>query len=208
LNPEGQKFCGECGEPLGEGPPLGEPESEDVRLPAPPAESRSNRLAVVIAAAVLGVALVAGGLYFATRDGDEVAPTSDATGTPAIELDTTRFEVAYSTCGVTSTYIEVADQGTSIIMDGPSDKSAELGAFITDALCVLDALGIPDYVTHQIENTTSLMGLQDAEWDGIHAQWSYHPDNGLDVILTDNSWLTGYPNVRADARRIVWVTRA
>jgi hypothetical protein len=29
------------------------------------------------------------------------------------------------------------------------------------------------------------MGRQEASWDGIEASWSYHPDNGLDLVLVD-----------------------
>ncbi|MGQ0670454.1 MAG: hypothetical protein ACT4PO_12390 [Actinomycetota bacterium] len=105
----------------------------------------------------------------------------------------TRFELAYEICEVPSLdgvatldhAIEVADEGTSLIMDGPPDGSKGLDAFLTDVSCILAALDVPDFVIHNMDNTTSLMGLQEAEWDGIHAQWSYHPDNGLDVVLTE-----------------------
>jgi hypothetical protein len=37
-----------------------------------------------------------------------------------------------------------------------------------------------------MENTSSLKGVQDADWDGLHAEWSYHPDNGFDVSISKN----------------------
>jgi hypothetical protein len=50
---------------------------------------------------------------------------------------------------------------------------------------------VPDYVVEQIDSTTSLMGLREATWDGIEASWSYHPDNGLDLILKDTQEADG-----------------
>ncbi|WP_269142641.1 hypothetical protein [Georgenia yuyongxinii] len=32
-------------------------------------------------------------------------------------------------------------------------------------------------------STRALDGRQTAEWDGVVATWSFHPDDGLDVIL-------------------------
>ena len=42
----------------------------------------------------------------------------------------------------------------------------------------------PDAVVSQMDSTTSLQGRQTASWDGTDASWTYHPDNGLDLILT------------------------
>jgi hypothetical protein len=34
-----------------------------------------------------------------------------------------------------------------------------------------------------MNNTTSLMGVQNAEWENVEVSWSDHPDNGFDVVL-------------------------
>lgn len=168
-------------------------EPATVWAPAPP-ESKKPRtfsLAVVIVAAVagIGVGALGGILLSGGDDGDGGGDSTAAGAEPAdISLDSTRFELAYEACGGAAAlepYLQVADEGTSIVIDGPSDESAGLADAITGTFCVLKELEIPTYVTTQIENTTSLMGRQEASWDGIEASWSYHPDNGLDLVLVD-----------------------
>jgi hypothetical protein len=34
-----------------------------------------------------------------------------------------------------------------------------------------------------MEKTRALDGRQTASWSFIEASWTYHPDNGLDVII-------------------------
>ena len=43
----------------------------------------------------------------------------------------------------------------------------------------------PTTVIAQMDSTRALDGTRDATWDGMTATWTYHPDDGLDVILTD-----------------------
>jgi hypothetical protein len=98
----------------------------------------------------------------------------------------TRFEVAFETVGVTSTALTVEDEGTSIVGNGPADSAYnKTDEFISDLAAILLALDVPTYVIDQMDSTTSLMGLREATWDGIEASWSYHPDNGLDIVLID-----------------------
>lgn len=186
-NPEGKNFCGECGALLA-------PQSHK-SLPGPPRSARSWYRApwVLAAAAVLLLVGITAAVLAASGGGDG-RPDAQGAGTESggeglpddVSVDSTRFELAFGSCTVTSQDIEVADSGTSIIMDGPADNSNQLTEFLTDLYCVLAELEVPDFVIHNLENTTSLMGLQQAEWSGIHAQWSYHPDNGLDLVLTDS----------------------
>jgi hypothetical protein len=146
--------------------------------PAPPSKSRSRRWLWVVLA-VVGV-LIVGGIGAALV----LQEDSDATGAVAVEPtaepeEGTRFEVAFEQAGVTSKYITVEDSGTSIIVDGPSDDT-NTNTFYPDLAALLTDLDIPAYVVDQIDSTSSLQGLREASWNGIEAQWSYHPDNGLD----------------------------
>ena len=148
--------------------------------------TRKSRVPWLIAAAVVLIGIVIAVVVLSRSDsGSDTAAAGDGGSGGEVDIETARFQLAYDTCGVTSTNITVADEGQSIIMDGPPDSSANMDEFITDLSCVIEALEVPDYVVHNMENTTSLMGLQEATWDGIHAQWSYHPDNGLDLVLNE-----------------------
>jgi hypothetical protein len=74
-----------------------------------------------------------------------------------------------------SSYISVDEGG--LVMESRGDESA--GAPVSDIMCVLTALDIPESVVTRISNTNSTMGLVEGSWGDYEATWSYHPDNGL-----------------------------
>jgi hypothetical protein len=160
----------------------------------PPPERRERRfgLAVVIAAGAAGVIIGAAGAYILTGDGGDgetgrAAPGAAAEGVD-VNLESTRFELAFAACGGAAQLerINVEDEGTSIIVDGVPD-SGDVADSIDDTVCILNEIDVPSYVITQMESTTSLMGRQTASWDDIEASWSYHPDNGLDIVLVDTA---------------------
>lgn len=94
------------------------------------------------------------------------------------------FESVAETCNAAHTAgISVGDKGSSITIDtkGEDDTS---GASFDDASCILSALEVPDAVISQIDDTSSMDGRQNASWEGVDASWTYHPDNGMKLILT------------------------
>jgi hypothetical protein len=101
------------------------------------------------------------------------------------ELGQTKFEIAADACLITDvTAAVVGDDGYSLELDGEG-KGASSGIMsVTDIACVLGRLKVPDSVVSQMDATSALQGRQAAEWDDVSASWTYHPDNGLDVILT------------------------
>jgi hypothetical protein len=90
------------------------------------------------------------------------------------------FQKAYDTCR-TPTGITVSDGGKSLIINGTGEES--YGATIYDTVCVLTEVKVPSYIISNMETTNSLMGRQSDTFDGIDVSWSYHPDNGLDIVL-------------------------
>ena len=90
------------------------------------------------------------------------------------------FQKAYDTC-LTPTGITVSDGGKTLIINGRGEDS--YGATIYDTACVLNAIGTPSYILSSMETTNSLMGRQSDTFDDINVSWSYHPDNGLDVVV-------------------------
>ena len=91
--------------------------------------------------------------------------------------------VAAAESCASSPYITVDAGG--LVMESRGDESA--GAEVSDIVCVLSALDIPDSVLTRISNTNSQMGLVDGSWAEYEASWSYHPDNGLfiHVVVSD-----------------------
>ena len=49
--------------------------------------------------------------------------------------------------------------------------------------CVFQHLGTPSSITAKVDSTTAMMGEQSATHDGISYSWSYHPDNGLNMVI-------------------------
>jgi hypothetical protein len=77
--------------------------------------------------------------------------------------------------------------------EGDGGHSVHLGTkgsdkvTIEEMACVLNGLDIPDAVVSQIDKTTAMQGVQTATWGEFSAKWTYHPDNGLDIIVTDGT---------------------
>lgn len=92
----------------------------------------------------------------------------------------TVLEEAYETCE-SPDHIEIRDEGKTIIMSGEGNESE--GADIVDIACVLMALETPDRVINKIDSTRALDGTVSESWDGLKADWSYHPDSGLNMIV-------------------------
>ncbi|HYN96142.1 MAG TPA: hypothetical protein VES42_20040 [Pilimelia sp.] len=97
------------------------------------------------------------------------------------------------------------DSGRTLVMDlaapAVSDDDGFGHTYMVE--CVRMVTRLPDYVREQMNQTTALQGRQTAEWSvesseipeaqlkakpmanaTLSASWTYHPDNGLDVIFT------------------------
>jgi len=100
-----------------------------------------------------------------------------------------RVEKAYDSCrGLHSSpgVIELADEGHSILVDtGASVPGFEDRDFSVLG-CLTRNLSTPQSTLANIDSTTALMGRQSEEHDGITYEWSYHPDNGFIMTITDN----------------------
>lgn len=82
---------------------------------------------------------------------------------------------------VGTTVFESADGGHSILIN-----SATQHEDIVVLGCLFNELGTPQAIVAEMDSTTAMMGRQEAEADGINYAWSYHPDNGIDMVLTDS----------------------
>lgn len=90
---------------------------------------------------------------------------------------------AFSSCDSGS----LADDDHTLVIDTGGD-GYESGADTFDGLvCILTELNTPTSVTAQMDNTRALDGMQTAEWGDFSASWTYHPDSGMNLIITENS---------------------
>ena len=102
---------------------------------------------------------------------------------PAIDFPSSVLPDALDSCAVELQWgIGLGDDGQSLTVDGQGDDDA-LGVPYADTLCILAAVDTPDGVISRMGSTRALDGMQTAEWDRISAYWTYHPEDGLDVVL-------------------------
>lgn len=117
----------------------------------------------------LGIALA---LLLLAGCGDDPEPTAPAAETPPLRA-------AFQACEPESSRISVEDDGHTIVLDGVKEKG------YADLDCLLEELGTPRSIIAQIDSTTALQGQKHAESDGLTYDWSYHPDNGVDMVISD-----------------------
>jgi hypothetical protein len=98
-----------------------------------------------------------------------------------VELEVTSvLEQAAARCEIDGA---VGDDGSSLELDMEGDDYGSGELSFTNVACALEELDIPDSVMSKMDSTRSLDGRVTEDWDGIEATWTYHPDDGLDVIL-------------------------
>lgn len=71
----------------------------------------------------------------------------------------------------------LSDHGRTLTIDGAGSIDGDLLS------CVCDNVGMPQSVRSKIGNTRALDGTLTDSWDNITATWSYHPDDGLSIIM-------------------------
>ena len=112
-------------------------------------------------------------------EAERLINTVFATPTPVLS----QAELTMELCSLSSTYAEAADGGRTLILDGEGEESAGLN--IEDLACALNYMDVPSFVVSTMEKTRALDGIQREEYGNFKISWSYHPDNGLDVVITE-----------------------
>lgn len=102
-------------------------------------------------------------------------------------MQPTVLESAVESCELESNeYVSLGDDGQTLTIDGASEAGDD-GAVFADTACVLATVDASTAALAQMDGTNSLQGRQTATWDDIDASWTYHPDDGFDLILTTGS---------------------
>ncbi|HEX6682411.1 MAG TPA: hypothetical protein VF062_06425 [Candidatus Limnocylindrales bacterium] len=95
------------------------------------------------------------------------------------------LEAARSKCAPSENSVRIGDGGHTLVIDRAVAKENP-GIDINTLACILDELDVPDSVVSHIEATTSLSGIQKANFNGYSAFWTYHPDRGLHLTISQN----------------------
>jgi hypothetical protein len=88
---------------------------------------------------------------------------------------------AWRACGGNG---ELSDGDRTLFLD-MRGKEDTAGLSADEIACVLNQLKTPDFVVREMEETRALDGRQTDHWGSFEASWSYHPDQGLDVLIRE-----------------------
>ena len=75
--------------------------------------------------------------------------------------------------------IRLVDKDRTLLIDA-TDSDQLLGVY-----CVMNRLDTASEVQSTVQNTSSMPGRQSAEAGGLTYEWSYDPDSGLDMTITE-----------------------
>jgi hypothetical protein len=81
----------------------------------------------------------------------------------------------------------LSDGDKTLVIDTLGEEYGTGSATFDGLMCTLNELKTPQAVIARMGQTRALDGMQSAHWDSFDASWTYHPDDGLDVILTEVS---------------------
>lgn len=84
----------------------------------------------------------------------------------------------------TGTGLSTSDQGRTVMLTTAATNNSYMGISMGDAQCILVDLGVPGSILGEISHTSSLDGRQAESWNGVKLSWTYHPDNGLNLIMS------------------------
>jgi len=141
---------------------------------APSGASPSNPSRTPILLAVVGVLVVALGVVTAlwiSASNQLSAIESTRTATPDL------IEIAERHLGDTAFVTGDSDSVSVIIFDAGSAKAAP------GLQAMLDELGFSSAVVDRMGNTRALDGTRDAQGHNCNVTWTYHPDDGLQMVF-------------------------
>jgi hypothetical protein len=146
-------------------------------VPAKPRRRWILTTTIALATLIIGIAI--------GSSGDTPTPTTPAViDTDMNGLSLTRLDAAKDLCASVSAHVVIGDNGMTMTVDRVAAEDNP-GAHIEQLDCILAALDTPHAVIFHMDSTRALDGMQADEWDGFHATWTYHPDDGINLIIED-----------------------
>ena len=74
----------------------------------------------------------------------------------------------------------LSSDGLSLMIDAKNKDDLEA---LLDVYTAIEVLSLPDSLIDDMSHTTAMMGKQSQTCGDYEVSWSYHPDNGLDVLI-------------------------
>jgi hypothetical protein len=150
--------------------------------PGPP-PTKSRKIAIIVGAATAGLVLAVGGVtaLLMTARGDTGRQAAAAVGVPVVEARSP-FQDVQASCDPTGEGTKIADNGKTLLVDSRGEEDYT-GISYDSMTCIFNAITMPTAVQAHVGDTRALDGRQEDSWDGFTASWSYHPDQGMDMII-------------------------
>ena len=149
----------------------------------PPPARRKPKWPLVAFLAVLAAASLGYLAYaLAPAGGEPVGAISMST---TADARTQTFEPTVNACDPGDNGTQITDSGRTLLVDGRATNNAYAPGLDPEGLgCLLDGLSVTEAVRAHMVSTRALDGRQQDAWAGFSASWSFHPDDGLDMIIT------------------------
>jgi hypothetical protein len=149
----------------------------------PPPRKKSRKLPIIIGAAVAGLVLVGGGVtaLVMAAGSDTADQVAAAAGMP-VAAARSPFQDVQASCDPSGSGTTIADNGKTLIIDSSGEE--DLSGISYDALdCIMNAVHMSAAAQAHVGETRALDGRQQDSWDGFTASWTYHPDQGCDMVI-------------------------
>ncbi|WP_448749395.1 hypothetical protein [Actinomyces sp.] len=91
------------------------------------------------------------------------------------------FATAVTACKA-APHATVAADGSSLVMNTFGNKQP--GMSVVTLSCVLRELDAPESLMQRMETTRAIDGTREETWGSYRATWTYHPDQGLNVVIS------------------------
>lgn len=155
----------------GDSPTQSQPEA------APPTPKRGATPWVITA--VVALLIVAGVATYLTIS--KVSATSTKSGAAPMD-PRSALQIAAEACGIGSA---ISDGGHTLSMSRVAAEEAPGPISYDEYTCAMNKLAVPHSVLDHIGTTRALDGMQEDSWGDYKARWTYHPDNGISMTITE-----------------------
>ena len=92
------------------------------------------------------------------------------------------FSSALDTCHASGSYVRLAADKSALTLQAENESGRGLSAPVFP--CVLDELDAPASMRQRMLLTRAIDGTQEEQWGPYRATWTYHPDQGLNVVIS------------------------
>jgi hypothetical protein len=126
---------------------------------------------------ILGVGVT--GLVNGLADQADISAAADAASALSEILPS-----VVDVCAADREFAVVGDGGLSLTIDNKGEEDYLGGLSYESMMCIFERLDAPTAAIAHMQQTTSMDGRQTESWDDLEVSWSYHPDRGMDSVIT------------------------